>query len=145
MKKLISLTLILSVLIACVTSCELVNSMTGALEESAESSAKVMEMLSALSEERIDDAKRMLHPCVSDDDVALEQLTEYIKGRTVVSMIIMGINIRNEVGTNGNVATEELSYKTTLSDGTIIYVSSVYVSDNSGVGFTSFRIGFGIV
>ena len=144
MKKLISLTLVLLILIACVTSCDVLNSITGALEETAESSAKVMDMLTALSQERMDDAKRLLHPSVSDD-IALEQLAEYIKGRTVVSMSLMGINIRKDVGTNGNVTTEELSYKTTLSDGSIIYVSSVYVSDTSGVGFTSFSIGFGIV
>lgn len=144
MKKMISLTLVLLMLIACMTSCELLNSMIGEIEESTESALKVTEMLTALSEKRMDDAKRLMHPNASYDDAALEQLAEIMKERNVVSMIVMGVNVRNEVGTNGNVSTEELSYKTTLSDGTIIYVSSVYVSDNSGVGFTSFRISFGI-
>lgn len=144
MKRLISLALVLLLMIGCMASCDLLNSAMGKFEEKAESSLKVEEMLSALSQKRIDDAKRLMHPSVSDT-TALDGLAEYLNGRTVTAMQLVGINIKSEVGTNGNVSTEELSYKTTLSDGSIIYVSSVYVSNNSGVGFTSFSMSMGII
>ena len=39
---------------------------------------------------------------------------------------------------------EAINYYTTLDDGTILLVSSLYVSDNAGVGFTSFNLSIGL-
>ena len=147
MKKIISLSLVLLVLLSCLTSCNFHSNVSGALAGDGEATPKVEEMLELLAEDRLSDAKELMHPDVSEkSDAALEQMKTYLSGRVADSVELQSINVNNSTSTAaGKTRQESVTYKVTLSDEEVIYLSVVYLSDKNGDGFVSFQIVLGII
>ena len=146
MKKTIFLTLLILGIISCLTACNFTTTVLGALKDKAESTPKVEEMMSLMAENRVSDVKALLHPKSNDKaDAAIEQMASYIDGRSVSSMELVNINISSSTGSSGKTRQEEVAYKATLTDGEIVHLNAVYLTDNAGNGFVSFRLVLGIV
>lgn len=146
MKRILCMILVLSAILCIFTACDFAQNLTDTLEEKSESATKVEELLAALSEKRMDDAKALMHPSVNENASAgLEQMMDYIDGRKVVSMELSGINVSVSSGTAGKVSEEHIGYILTLSDGVIISTDAVYLSNSAGVGFTSFGLVIGVI
>lgn len=120
--------------------------MSGALAGDAESTPKVEEMMQALAENRTSDAKALLHPQKAEQaEAALTQLSAFLAGREVDALEQRNININSFSGTSGKTRQEQVSYQVTLTDGAVIYLNVVYLSDNAGTGFSSFQLVLGVV
>ena len=146
MKKTICLTLVILGIISCLTACNFTTNISGAMKDKAESTPRVEEMMSLMTENRVSDAKALLHPQASEKtDDAIEQMASYIDGRSVSSMELVNINIHSSTGTSGKMRQEQVGYQVTLTDGEIVYLNAVYLSDNAGNGFVSFQLVLGIV
>ena len=146
MKKAICLILSLFVIVGCLTACNLTANMSGDLAGKAESSSKVEKMMIALSQNNISEAKKMMHPqSAENSDVAISQMSTYLAGREPVSIEQVNIVVETSNGTSGNVKKEQVTYTATLTDGEVISLSVVYLSDNDGDGFISFQLILGVV
>ena len=92
MKKLICFVLVLSALLGCLTACNFSTNIAGALEDEAESTSKVEEMMTALAENRASDAKALMHPQSAEKaDAAIAQMSDYLAGRKISSMELSSI------------------------------------------------------
>ncbi|MBQ9116403.1 MAG: hypothetical protein IJY04_05220 [Clostridia bacterium] len=150
MKKIItrtlSLALILMLLCLAITSCNFTQTSSGGASDKAETAAKVEEMLTALIERNDSSAKALLHPQASDKtDTAITQMSVYLNGRSASSVELLNFNVRSSFGTSGKTRQEQSSYQVTLTDGDIIYLNTVYLSDSAGDGFVSFQLVLGLV
>ena len=120
--------------------------MSGALAGEAEATPKVEKMMAALAKNSTDEAKALLHAKASGFlDTGITQMSDYLDGREVSSMSLISINVNTTKGAAGNARQERVGYTATLSDGTIIYINAVYLSDQTDAGFLSFQIVLGIV
>lgn len=146
MKKILSLALVLLVILGCLTACDLAQDLLGALEDEAESTTKVKEMMVALADDNMDDAKNLMHPKVVEAaDPAITQMSAFLAGRNVNTLELISINIHTSTGTAGATRQEKVGYKVTLDDGAIIYINAEYLSDNKGTGFSAFQLVLGFV
>lgn len=146
MKKLICVVLSMLILLCCLTACNFTQNMSGALAGEAEATPKVEKMMAALAKNSTDEAKALLHAKASGFlDTGITQMSDYLDGREVRSMSLTGINVNTTKGAAGNSRQERVGYTATLSDGTIIYINAVYLSDQTDAGFLSFQIVLGIV
>ena len=145
MKKLVCLSLILLAVLSCFTACNFNQTVSG-MKDKAESTPKVEEMMTVLTEKRTSDAKALMHPQVAENaDRGIDQMQTYLSGREVSEMDLQNINVTTSFGTSGNAKQERVSYKVTLSDGEIIYLNVVYLSNNNGNGFISFQLVLGAI
>ena len=146
MKRFIGFSLVTLVLICCLASCNFTQSLSGDLVKESEAAPKVEEMLTALAENRIADAKALMHSNKAENaDTALTQMSEYLNGRKAESIAVTGINVNTSSGASGKTRQETASYQVVLSDGDVSYLSVVYLSDNDSTGFISFQLVLGIV
>lgn len=146
MKKVFCLSLVLAVLVGCLAACNVQSNLSGALAGAAESTPKVEEMMQALAENRASDAKALLHPQKAEQaEAALTQLSAYLAGRKADALEQININIKTFSGASGKTRQEQVSYQVTLTDGAVIYLNVVYLSDNAGTGFSSFQLVLGVV
>ena len=146
MKKLICLSLVLTVLFFCMTACNFTQNVSGSIAGKAEFTPKVEEMMKALAEKRTEDAKALMHPQVAEtSDQAIAQMIDYLDGREVSAMQLTSINVRTTAGTSGKTRQEQVAYQVNLNDGAIIYINAVYFSDDTGTGFSSFQLVLGVV
>lgn len=146
MKRFIGFSLVTLVLICCLASCNFTQNLSGELVKESEAAPKVEEMLTALAENRISDAKGLMHSQKAENaDAALTQMSEYLEGRKAESLTVTGINVNTSSGASGKSRQETVSYRVMLADGDVIYLSVVYLSDNDGAGFISFQLVLGVV
>ena len=146
MKRLLCIALLILFLMSCLTACNFTQRASGALAGAAEATPKVEEMMTALAENRASDAKALLYPqATANSATAIAQMSNYLAGRDASSIELANINFSASTGTSGKTRQEQVVYKATLSDGEVIYIEAVYLSDNTGVGFTSFRLTLGVV
>ena len=146
MKKLFCFTLTIFILFSCLTACTFSQSMSGALAGDAESTPKVEKMMTALAENRISDAKNLMHPQATENsDTAIAQMVAYLSGRKADSIELISINVKTSTGPSGKTRQERVGYQVTLSDGDVIYLNTSYVSTNAGTGFASFQLVLGVV
>ena len=146
MKKLISVALILLAVFGCLTGCNFTQKLSGALADEAESTPQVENMMTALAQNRTSDAEKLMHPQVSEkSDAAMMQMSDFLAGRAAVSMELKNINVKTSAGTSGKIRQEEVAYQVTLTDGAVIYINVIYLSNNAGSGFTSFQLALGVV
>ena len=146
MKKLICVVLSMLILLCCLTACNFTQNMSGALAGEAEATPKAEKMMAALAKNSTDEAKALLHAKASGFlDTGITQMSDYLDGREVSSMSLISINVNTTKGAAGNSRQERVGYTATLSDGTIIYINAVYLSDQTDAGFLSFQIVLGIV
>ena len=140
MKKLLCLTLVLITLVCCLSSCALLDKLLGALEGQLECTPKIEEMMLALAEGRKDAAMALIHPSSSEEaDAGITQLIEYIDGSKVATMKAEGININTNLNKKEG-RTEEVVYKITLENGTVMTLEAVYISNSQGDGFVGFKL-----
>lgn len=145
MKKWICFVLVLLVL-GSFTGCNVTQNMSGAIAGKAEATPKVEAMMAALSAANTADAKALLHPQVAESsDNAITQMSTYLAGRNAETMEVTGITVNTSTGTSGNVRQERVNYRVTLTDGAVIFLNVVYLSNNQGTGFASFQIVLGVV
>ena len=145
MKKRICLALALAVLLGCLTACSFTHS-SGTMAKDLEATPKVEEMMLALAEDRASDAKAMMHPQTAETvDNAISQMSGYLAGRKVSTMELTNITVNTSTGISGNTRQERAAYRATLSDGTVIYLNVVYLSNNAGTGFAAFQLVLGVV
>ena len=146
MKKLICFGLVLLALLGCLTACNFTQNMSGAIAGEAEATPKVEEMMAALADDNTSDAKALLHPQVAEtSDNAIAQMSTYLAGRKVSAIELISINISTSTGTAGKTRQEQVGYQVTLTDGAVIFLNAVYLSDNQGTGFASFQLVLGVV
>lgn len=147
MKKTISLSLVILAIISCLTACNInTNSLMNSLNDKAESSPKIENMMIALTSGNASDAKALLHPQTNPDaDNSINQMIEYLNGKQINSMELTNINLSSSVGTSGRVKQEHATYKIVLSNSETIGISAVYLSNNEGSGFVSFQLLLGII
>ena len=145
MKKWICFVLVLLVL-GSFTACNITQNMSGAIAGKAEATPKVEAMMAALSAANTADAKALLHPQVAESsDNAITQMSTYLAGRNAETMEVTGITVNTSAGTSGNTRQERVNYRVTLTDGAVIFLNVVYLSNNQGTGFASFQIVLGVV
>ena len=146
MKKIICFGLVLLALFGCLTACNFTQNMSGAIAGEAEATPKVEEMMAALADNNISDAKALLHPLVAEtSDNAIAQMSAYLAGRKASAIELTSININSSTGTAGKTRQEQVGYRVTLNDDAVIYINAVYLSNNQGTGFASFQIVLGVV
>lgn len=146
MKKIICVVLSMLTLLCCLTACNFTQNMSGALAGEAEATPKAEKMMAALAKNSTDEAKALLHAKASGFlDTGITQMSDYLDGREVSSMSLISINVNTTKGAAGTSRQERVGYTATLSDGTIIYINAVYLSDQTDAGFLSFQIVLGIV
>lgn len=146
MKKRICFALVLVVLLGCLTACNFTQNMSGMVAGQEEATPKAEEMLAALAGENASDAKALLHPQVAEtSDDSLVQMRDYLAGRKASAIELISINVNTSTGTAGKVRQERVGYKVTLTDGAVIYLNAVYLSNQQGTGFSSFQIVLGLV
>ena len=103
-------------------------------------------MLSALSSGDAAAAKALLHPDVSAEKAqTLAQLQEYLNGRKVTNLKQMNWKVSTGAGLGGTSRQEQGSFQATLDDGTVIYLSACYVTEDQAQGFIAFQFVLGIV
>ena len=145
MKKIIYFGLVLLILLGCLTGCSFTQNMSGAIAGEAEATPKAEEMMAALADRNISDAKALLHPTVSEAyEEEITQMIDYLAGRKASDLEVKSININNTTGTTGKERQEQVTYKVTLTDGEQIFVYVAYVSNNAGAGFVAFQVVLGV-
>lgn len=142
MKKILTLTLAILMLTLALTSCNF--NISGSILD-ATSTPKVEAMMEALAKGDLTSAKTLLHPDRTDGEKYLPQMVDYLDGRGVSSLEVTGKNVTTSVGSGGNVTQEQVTYKATLTDDTVIYLSTVYLTNDTGEGFVSFQMVLGMV
>ena len=146
MKKIICFTLVLLVLLGCLTACNFTQNMSGAAAGDAEATPKVEKMMVALADDNTSDAKALLHPQVAEtSDNAVTQMSAYLAGRKASAIELKSININTSTGTAGKTRQEQVTYQVTLTDSSVIFLNVVYLSNNQGAGFASFQVVLGVV
>ena len=146
MKKIICSVLVLLVLLGCLTACNFTQNISGAIAGEAEATPKAEEMMTALADDNTSDAKALLHPQVAEtSDNAITQMSAYLAGRKASAMELKSININTSTGTSGKTRQEQVTYQVTLTDGAVIFLNAVYLSNNQGTGFASFQVVLGVV
>ena len=146
MKKAICLTLVILSITSCLTACSFTSNIMNVQKDKAESTPKVEEMMSAMAEKSVSDAKSLLHPEANEKaDDAIEQIVSYVNGRSVSSMELININVSSSTSISGKMRKEQAVYQVAMADGEIFYLNTVYVTNNDGDGFISFQLVLGIV
>ena len=144
MKKIICLVFVILSILSCLTACSFLSNITNKIENNAESKPKIEEMMSLLAENRISDAKNLLHPEANENaNESLEQIASYINGRNAGSMKLTNINISSSTGTSGKTRQEQVTYQVTLTDGEIVSLNTIYLSNKAGNGFISIQLALG--
>ena len=146
MKKIICLALVLLALLGCLTACNFTKTLSGAIAGEAEATPKVEEIMAALADKNTSDAKALLHPQVAEkSDNAITQMSAYLSGRKASAIELKTINISTSTVTAGKPRQQQETYQDTLTDGDVIFLNAVYLSDNQGTGFVSFQFVLGVV
>ena len=144
MRRFLCLALILAALLCCFTACDLeglVNNMASNLENQSVSAQLVKDAMTALCENRPDDVKALMHPSVADKaDDGISQMIAFLDGREVSAMNLQNINL----STAGGDKEESLIYAVELSDGKMVFVQALYLSDDDGAGFSEFQFVMGV-
>ena len=146
MKKIVCFALVLLALLGCLTACTFSQNMSGAIAGEAEATPKVKEMMAALADDNTSNAKALLHPQVAEtSDNAIAQMSAYLAGRKASAIELTSINVNTSTGTAGKVRQERVAYQVTLTDGAVIFLNVVYLSNNQGTGFASFQLVLGVI
>ena len=112
----------------------------------AESTEKVEQMLQALADGDTQTALTLMHPeSVDRAEDRIDQMSDFLAGRTVTEMNRMGLRVNTSTGTAGKVRQEATNFQVILEDGTEIHIAATYCSNKAGEGFVSFQLVLGVV
>ena len=145
MKKLLCLALVILPLLGCLAACNVTQNASDAMEALAQSKPSAEQMLTALAQGNESDAKSLLHPDAKEPESGIAQMTSFLAGRKASAIEVQNVNVNTSTGTSGKVRQEQVTYKVTLSDSTVIYISAVHLSNKAGTGFVSFQLVLGVV
>ena len=146
MKKTVCTILLCLTLVICLTACNFTTNVSGKLAGEVEASQNVETMMIALAQKNTANAKNMIHPnYVDNSEDAIVQISTYLSGREVVSVQQLSIDVKTSTGLSGKARQETVTYTATLTDGEVIYLNVVHLSDNAGEGFTSFQLVLGLI
>ena len=146
MKKRICLAIALLMVMCCLTACNFTSSMLDAGGGKLQATSKVEDMMTAMAENRLEDAKALMHPTAAGQSVdPIAQMSAFLAGRKVTNMQQTNIRVNTSTGTSGKTRQESASFQVTLDDGTTIHLSATYLSNKAGEGFTSFQLVLGVV
>lgn len=144
MKKMICALAVLMCVVCLLTACNFTSSTSGL--STAQSAEKVEEMMSALAGGDAQGALELMHPDASEGkEASLDQMADFLSGRKMTSLMQVGITVNTSTGTGGTTRQEKVSYKAELEDGSTVYLSVTYRTDNARAGFVSFQIVLGVV
>ena len=145
MRKILCVTIALITLLFCLISCNFYVNSSGALAGESQVISRTEEIMSALSKNQLSEAKEFMHPTVAENsNSALAQISDYLDGRKATSIEQIDISVKSSNGTKGKIIQEQLTYTIMLDDGENIQLAASHLSDNDGVGFTSFQIMLGV-
>jgi cobalamin biosynthesis Co2+ chelatase CbiK len=146
MKKVLCVTMA-AVLIFLLCACNFTTNFSDSMGiTSADCIPEVEAVLQALTDGKIDEAATHFHPNVAEkSDDALEQMRDYLNGRSVSELTQQGFRVNTSTGTAGKVRQEAVTMKVVLEDGTVCYLSATRRADNDGEGFVSFQLVLGVV
>ena len=146
MRKIMCLTLT-AVLVLMLCACNFTTNFSDSMGmTSAECVPEVEIVLQALTDGKIDEAATHFHPNVAEkSDDALEQMRDYLDGRSVSELTQQSFRVNTSTGTAGKIRQEAVTMKVVLEDGTVCYLSATHRSDNNGEGFVSFQLVLGVV
>ena len=146
MRKTLCFALSLLVLLTCLTGCGMAKKVMEALSSQLDATPKVEEMMLALAENRASDARAFMHPDSADgSEKNINQMIEYLNGRTVSTLTMVNVRVNNFTGTDGRYIEEQATYIITLTDGTELSLDAFYRTDSVGSGFSTFRLSMGVV
>ena len=144
MKKCIAI-LLLAVILVSLNACNFTQNMAGSMAGEAQATPKVKEMMILLAQKRTADAEALMHPKMAGRaGAAIAQVVEYLDGRKAATMEVASIQVNSSAGTSGTMRQENVAYKVSLEDNTVIYLNVIYLSDNTGEGFVSFQVVLGV-
>lgn len=145
MKKIVACTCFLLIVVICLTGCNIFSDMLDSIKN-PESMPKTKEMVSALSEQRMDDAKALMHPDAEEvSSYYLSQMSSLLNGRKPTTLDRLNININTSPSFDGSkTVTEEATYIVNLDDGNSVVAQVIFISDDKGSGFASFVLSIGI-
>jgi hypothetical protein len=136
----------LLMVICCLTACNFTSSMLDAAGGKLQATSKVEDMMTAMAENRLEDAKALMHPTAAGKSVdPIAQMSAFLVGRKVTNMQQTTINVNTSTGTSGKTRQESASFQVKLDDGTTIHLAVTYLSNKAGEGFTSFQLVLGVV
>lgn len=145
MKRAICLVMVVVLSLTILTACNLTTNTSGGFAQ-MQAQEEVDSMLSALSSGDAAAAKALLHPDVSAEKAqTLAQLQEYLNGRKVTDLKQLNWKVSTSAGLGGTSRQEQGSLQATLDDGTVIYLSACYVTEDQAQGFIAFQFVLGIV
>lgn len=145
MKKIVCVILVVVLSLSVLTACNFTTNASNGFGQMQEQE-KVDSMLSALSSGDASAAKALLHPDVSAEKAqTLVQLQEYLNGRKVTELKRLSWNVSTSAGLGGTTRQEQATFQATLDDGTVIYLSVCYVTEDQSQGFTAFQFVLGVV
>ena len=146
MKKRVCLAMALLMVICCLTACSFTSSMLDTGGGKLQATSKVEDMMTAMAENRLEDAKALMHPTAAAQSVdPIAQMSAFLAGRKVTNMQQTTISVNTSTGTSGKTRQESASFQVTLDDGTAIHLAVTYLSNKAGEGFTSFQLVLGVV
>jgi hypothetical protein len=146
MKKLLSLICLLTLTVCCLGACNFTGNTSGNPDTEVKADSKTEEMMLALAENRIDDAKALMYPEKADASAAgLMQIGKYLAGRGFTSIERLTVNTTTSVGTSGNTVQQQASYKVNLTDGEVVYLTLTYYTSDATEGFITFQLVLGAV
>jgi hypothetical protein len=142
MKRLLGWLLLFAILLTSLSSCAF---LTDTMDEE-ESFVQAEQMLLALSEKRTEDATLLMHPAAPAENMErfIEQMADYLDGRTATNMQISSVSLNYSAGTDGKSKEEQILYEVTLDDTSLIYVDTTYLLEEDAKGFTAFTIILGV-
>ena len=146
MKKLTCALAVVMCVLCLLTACNFTANVADSFGGAAESTPKVEKMMQALADGDLDSDLSLMYPSVAEGaGDAVAQMRDYLAGREVAELNQISGNIHTSTGTSGKSSQESAVFQAVLEDGTEIYLSTAYYTDNSGEGFASFQIVLGVV
>ena len=138
MKKTLSVLLILVLVISLFTGCSMKRTVT---------EDKILDFLSAVSEDDEAAAKALMHrqaDALTDGTFSggFDLIVKMIDGRKAVSAKQTSYNVSTQIGTSSG-RTESGTFSVTLDDGSVVDVDFTYLKDITGEGFIGFHITLG--
>ena len=145
MKKLLCVCVCVIMLLSCLTACNFhsnLNDSTGITKFDAH--PQIEKMLAALTAGDTDAALALMHPDVREQaDYAVAQTSEYLQGRSVVSLETVNRSVYTSKGSAGNIRQESGTLRVTMDQAETVAISVVYLTSDAGEGFSSFQVVLG--
>ena len=117
-----------------------------------EAKPQLEQMLNALAAKDMDAALALMHPSVVDNaqkkenvKAMLQQMMNFVDGRTFQALSQQSLNVKNSVGTAGSVKQETATFRVTFGTAEVCYLTVTSVTQAGKTGFVSYQLVLGVV